>query len=300
MRNSVHQEILENGLDFLLHSLRPPVDLDEYADAEILPKYLVLNLAAATELILKARLCKEHWSLIFQNPDKASADCLRSGEFCSVTFDTCVIRLERICGVTFSTSAREVLRDLRARRNCYQHLRIAPDPRAATPLAGKVLHFLLGFLDTSLESDDFTSPSHEALRELRPRLGEFHDLRETRLAQLKVQIQSLLQAGRLERCVACGERTLELNPTVKCLFCNWSVPAAEAAATQAAEEEARRKESLYQRSLFPMPPLPYVRVRQCERCGAVAAVCRSPEEAGMALTSSKCYACGASNGAPAA
>lgn len=300
MESHVYQEILENGLDFLLHSLRPPVDREEDADSDVLPKYLVLNLAAATELILKARLCKEHWSLIFQNPDKASADCLRSGEFCSATFDTCVIRLERICGVAFSTVARDVLRELRARRNCYQHLRTLPDPRAATPLAGKVLDFLLDFLDRTFKSDDLTATAHEALRELRPRLAEFHDLRDARLTQLKSQLQSLLKAGRLERCLACGERALELNPTVKCLFCNWSVPAAEAAVAQSAEDEARRKESLYQQSLFPMPPLPFVCVRQCERCEAAAAVSRSPEEEGTVIQSWKCYACGASGSRVAA
>ena len=64
----VCQEILENRLDFLLHSLRPLLDRAQGAEEEVLPKCLVLNLAAATEMILKARLCKEHWSLIFQKP----------------------------------------------------------------------------------------------------------------------------------------------------------------------------------------------------------------------------------------
>ncbi len=300
MESRVYQEILENGLDFLLHSVRPDVDLEEDARESVLPKYLVLNVAAATELILKARLCKEHWSLIFQNPDKASADCLRSGEFCSATFDTCVVRLERICGITFSTSAREVLRELRARRNCYQHLRVLPEPSAPMPLAGKVLDFLLAFLDKSFDSHDFTPSAHEALRELRPRLSEFHELRETRLAQLRPRLQALTEAGRIERCVACGERALELNPTVKCLFCNWSVSAPDAARAQAEDEEARRKESLYQQSLFPMPPLPYVTVQDCERCRSAAVVSRSADNIGAVVQWSRCYACGASSGANAA
>lgn len=296
MDSDVYREILENGLDFVLHSLRPPVDLNQEAEEEILPKYLVLNLAAATELVLKARLCKEHWSLIFQNPDKASGDRLHSGEFCSAAFDTCVVRLERICGVTFPIADREVLRELRARRNCYQHLRILPEPRAATPLAAKVLDFLLNFLEHWFGSDDFTPSSQEALGKLRPRLSEFCELRETRLAQLESQLQALSSVGRIERCVACGERTLELNPTVKCLFCNWSGSANEAALIQSEEEEARRKESLYQQSLFPMPPLPYVCVRQCEGCGVEAIVSRSADERAETVQSWRCYACGASGG----
>lgn len=300
MKTDVYYHILENGLDFLLHSLRPPIDLDEDAESDVLPKFLVLNLAAATELILKSRLCKEHWSLIFQNPDKASVDCLHSGEFCSATFDTCVVRLERICGVEFRGCDRHVLGELRARRNCYQHLRTLPNPNSGwdtvMPLCGKVLGFLLDFLDRRFESGDFTAGANEALSELRQRLSKFHELRENRLAQLKSQLQPLVSASQVERCLACGERTLELKPIVKCLFCNWSATAVEAARAQSEEEEARRKESLYQQSLFPLPPLPYVSIRQCERCGVEAMISRSSDDAGRSVKSSRCYACGASAG----
>jgi hypothetical protein len=116
MGNDFYSHILANGLDFLLYSLRPPIDLDEAAESEVLPKYLVLNLAAAPGLILEARLCKKDWFLIFQNLDKASADFLNSGEFCSVTLDTCVGRLERNGGVALRAPERKVRRELRARR----------------------------------------------------------------------------------------------------------------------------------------------------------------------------------------
>lgn len=58
MYDTAHRDILNNALDYLLHSLRAPVDEPNEEAKDILPKYLILNLVAATELVLKARLCK--------------------------------------------------------------------------------------------------------------------------------------------------------------------------------------------------------------------------------------------------
>jgi hypothetical protein len=35
-------------------------------------KYAVLHLQAAREVLLKVRLIREHWTLVFKNPDKAT------------------------------------------------------------------------------------------------------------------------------------------------------------------------------------------------------------------------------------
>jgi hypothetical protein len=53
---SIHRDILNNALDFLLHSLRPPVADSTEETGDILPKYLVLNLSAAVELIFNVML----------------------------------------------------------------------------------------------------------------------------------------------------------------------------------------------------------------------------------------------------
>ena len=58
MPDSVHRDILNNALDYLLHSLHAPVDDQNEEAKDILPKYLVLNLVAGIELLFKARLCR--------------------------------------------------------------------------------------------------------------------------------------------------------------------------------------------------------------------------------------------------
>ncbi len=72
----VKYELFENGLDFILSGLEhlstKPLNKRAY-------KFGVLHLAAGIELILKERLRREHWSLLFENVDKANAAALASG-----------------------------------------------------------------------------------------------------------------------------------------------------------------------------------------------------------------------------
>lgn len=288
---STHRDILSNALDFLLHSLRPPVADSEEEPGDILPKYLVLNLAAAVELIFKARLCKEHWSLIFQKLDKASSEALQSGDFCSVTFDDCVERFTRICGISFSASAREVLCKLRSQRNIYQHLRFEAQPEAKLLFAAQCLDLVLDQLDTWFEPDDFDENAQEARNALRSRLSNFHELSHVRLSRLSNQVESLRNSGRLAHCPMCGKVTLELQPVDKCLFCHWSAPASEVASMVAADENGRREASRHQLSLFPLPPLPHVHVARCKKCGLSTMLVRVIVEENR-IDSSVCYSCG--------
>jgi hypothetical protein len=50
-------------------------------------KYAVLHLQAATEVLLKVRLIREHWTLVFKNPDKATLVSYASGDFISIRLD---------------------------------------------------------------------------------------------------------------------------------------------------------------------------------------------------------------------
>ncbi len=288
---SIHRDILSNALDFLLHSLRPPLADEEEEPGEILPKYLILNLAAAIELLFKARLCKEHWSLIFQKLETASIRTLQSGDFCSVNFDSSVERLTRICSISFPAKTREVLSRLRSQRNIYQHLRVETYPEASLPLAAQCLDLVLDLLETWFEPADFDENALEARSALRSRLSDFHQLRDVRLTRLSDQLKALRNTGQLAHCPICGELALELRPTDKCLFCHWSAAASEVASMIADEENGRREASRYQLTLFPLPPLPLVQLVRCEKCGQDAKLIRIIEEENR-IDSSICYSCG--------
>ena len=231
---------------------------------------------------------------------KATLEALRSGDFCSTNFDDCVKRLIQECDVSFDTQTRGSLRDIRARRNCYQHLRFTPEPEATTRLAAHCLDLILDLLGSFFDKSDFDETGKETLHAIRDRLADFYNLREQRLARLAGKLQNLRDAGRLARCIVCGEHSLELNINNKCLFCCWEATARGVANAVAAEEEGKRIAAIRQPFLFPMPPFPYVRVKSCEECSCTAVVARTFDEAGRQFVSSVCYACGSRQGSGAA
>lgn len=62
MRNdNIHQQLIENAIDFIDRSLM---------EFETDLKYAIIHFAIGVELILKARLMNEHWSLTLENIDK--------------------------------------------------------------------------------------------------------------------------------------------------------------------------------------------------------------------------------------
>ena len=79
--------VVENAFDFFRKSI-------EEFDKE--PKYSVIHFHAAIELIMKARLLWEHWTLIVTRPDTANLKSFRSGDFQSVSIKDAKIRLESV------------------------------------------------------------------------------------------------------------------------------------------------------------------------------------------------------------
>lgn len=93
-QRSVVSSLLENALDYFLSAA-------EYArqdDVRSL-KYSLLHSVASIELVLKARLFKEQWPLIFADVDKADLSALKSGDFKSADSQTVIERLKKIATV---------------------------------------------------------------------------------------------------------------------------------------------------------------------------------------------------------
>lgn len=79
--------VVENAFDFFKKSL---------AEFDKEPKYSVIHFHAAIELIMKARLLWEHWTLIVTRPETADLKKFRSGDFQSVSIKDAKTRLESI------------------------------------------------------------------------------------------------------------------------------------------------------------------------------------------------------------
>ena len=109
---SISFHILENALDHILSAAE-----NAKLKSARSWKYAILHLVAGIELLLKARLQNEHWSLLFQKVDQASETDLQSCNFVSVDVETAEImdemRQEGITPSHFFMRAAKELRDLR-------------------------------------------------------------------------------------------------------------------------------------------------------------------------------------------
>src|SRR4051812_44192212 len=79
-------KLVENGLDFLQRSL---------SEVKKNPKYSVIHFSSGIELLLKARLLHEHWSLVVVKPGEITKQQFLSGDFESVSPRKCMERIEQ-------------------------------------------------------------------------------------------------------------------------------------------------------------------------------------------------------------
>ena len=219
--NSVSFTLVENALDFMLSAA-------EHAgrdDARSL-KYAVLHVAAATELLLKARLEREHWSLLFADVGRADQRKFVVGDFRSVDSEDAIARLESIAGVTLGTSEKEHLRRLRDVRNRLQHFAVSMGKEEAVSLLVATCGFCLDFCRTQLAIGP-GSPHDSAVGQVVQHLGEFEKFVSERLKT----VQSLLsRAPGVVTCPCCWQDTAIIGDgQPHCAFCRHSTTPEELA-----------------------------------------------------------------------
>ena len=99
MDDKLSLSLIENSFDFLESAIKYAKGT-ENRDW----KYALLNTASAIELMTKAILEHEHWSLLFDKVDNAKKELLSQGNFNSVNFVTAIERTKCIVGINFSPS----------------------------------------------------------------------------------------------------------------------------------------------------------------------------------------------------
>jgi hypothetical protein len=70
------RDLTENGLAFLHRSVK---EMSAQPATTRSLSYAIVDLAAAVEVLMKARLVREHWTLICTEPDKATAAQMLAG-----------------------------------------------------------------------------------------------------------------------------------------------------------------------------------------------------------------------------
>lgn len=110
--NATFHSITLNAIDFLERSIK---------ELEKSPKYSVINFYNSIELFLKARLLKEHWSLIVYNPANANHTKFIQGDFRSTGLEDTIARLRDISKENVEQKVENLFKRIRNHRNKLIH-----------------------------------------------------------------------------------------------------------------------------------------------------------------------------------
>jgi hypothetical protein len=112
MEDTLLEDLIENGFDFLEKAIQ---------QFKTEPKYSVINFCAAIELLLKARLMSEHWSLLIATKNHPDINNFRSGNFKSINFNDLIPRITSVTGEKIPTETTSCFRKLASHRNKMIH-----------------------------------------------------------------------------------------------------------------------------------------------------------------------------------
>lgn len=201
--------LLDNALDSLL-SAAEAVHRDEGPRSL---KEAVLHLANGVELVIKARIAQEHWSLIFSNIDQASYKKIAKGEFVSVDYSKAIERLGEIVDVTISDHSNEHLLALRNQRNRLTHFTDEMDAAQTKSLLAKGMAFCVEFC----EQQNMVTPDAEAkLGTIHVNLAGLQEFVKDRIGNILTEARGAL----IWECPECWQKALEIDGgTVHCRFC---------------------------------------------------------------------------------
>ena len=201
--------LLDNALDLLL-SAAEAVHRDEGTRSL---KEAILHLGNGVELVIKARIAREHWSLIFSNIDQASYGKIVSGEFNSVDYKKAVERLRDIVDVTVEPQSSEHLEALRKQRNRLTHFAGELDAAQTKSLLAKGMAFCVEFCE---QQNMATSDSEGKLGAIQVNLAGLQEFVNDRMSSIAAAAQYAL----IWECPECWQVALVIDGgTVHCQFC---------------------------------------------------------------------------------
>lgn len=273
--------VLENGLDFIETAL-------DYAGGDPNPaslKYAVLHLSAGLELLLKDRLQREHWSLVFENLDSASRESYEEGDFRSVGLKECIKRLDGICSVEISERDQTAIRSLKKKRNRLEHFATVDSSMAFKASTARVLSFTLDFIADEYEGARLTSKEEGLLDTIRAALPSFQKLVDERMQSIQPQLDKLEDSGCVVvECPRCTIRSAYLEGGLECVFCGFTSPG-----NAAASEYVRTFFGLDWRFEADGGQIP---IYSCPECGAEALVDLGHLKSELLENQLVCFECG--------
>lgn len=226
---ALEHSLLENALDFVDRAIDEVRGRQGELEQE--NKYAALFLASGIEILVKARLVREHWSLVFEDPASASLALFGSGDFVSVQASKVIKRLNNIADLNVEFEQAHKLFGLRNRL-----IHFAPSPHgnaARTVLAGG-LSFVATFLEEHLKEhllEDELKIVEAAQEKINITYSDLKDFADKRMYMLEGELNT---KALIVACPECSQLALQPGSDIdasqpRCLFCYYTASGAEAA-----------------------------------------------------------------------
>ncbi|EME01851.1 hypothetical protein B381_01584 [Stutzerimonas stutzeri NF13] len=170
------------------------------------PKNAIVDLYTAIELFLKARLMKEHWTLMLAKPETGDLQNLAVGDFLSVYLDDALKRIQSILGEKIDQDASDNFKALGEHRNQIVHFAHSGMDNPSKTQAGVIVetwaswHYLHALLTGPWEA--VFQPYSMELQVLNQRMMRQGDFIKARFEILKPQIE--IQEKKGNKIVPCG------------------------------------------------------------------------------------------------
>lgn len=212
-----------NGVDYLVSV----VDLLAHDQDDPRPrdlKYAVLHLQAASEVLLKARLQFEHWTLVVADAAKTRTKKQQylDGDFISASHEETIRRLVDVVGVEIGEPDRKALSNLVKTRNALQHWGLTELAPAVEARAATVLDFLIRFLDEQLLcelSESERAGIDDDLVQIREGLAGIETYVSKRMKRVRATLKEV--AARTIQCPDCTQFALVIDSVERrCHFCS--------------------------------------------------------------------------------
>lgn len=205
--------LLDNSFDYLENSIKYSKETENRAW-----KYALLNLASAIELMMKAVLEQEHWSLLFEDIKKANKDTLAQGDIKSVNFETAIERIKSIVGISFSPADEKYLEKIRQKRNRITHFSVELHIEEVKSIVAKGIGIFIKLykqIDTAQNVED-------KLHYINTELLGFQKYVKMRLAEIEKEISDRERPGIFLTCPSCLQETIVIDKKLdelSCKFC---------------------------------------------------------------------------------
>ncbi len=215
-KEEMFSRLVENAFDFLFKAR---------SEIEEQPKYSVIHFYAAVELFVKARLMKEHWSLVISQRQEADWDKFIVGDFQSVTLAEAANKLKNVVGSGLSQDELKAFKEVAIDRNKMVHFfhnvhSEEDENKFKQSIVKKQLKawfFLHELLVTQWKSE-FKSWDKK-IAELDTELRKLHEFLQVIFDNLKAEIEENKKKGILyDKCPSCSFEAQQLDEEENAIF----------------------------------------------------------------------------------